>query len=158
MQRLTIVAGTSAAFLGLTGCAASGPSATSSLLTPVVAPAAAAYTLSADELQLDCKKLAGRMQIRILEIRDYNERQQASLLSRALQSGASTVAGGSMSGTDPNGQYAKDRAMLEAYNAQLAAKNCKSYDLNAELKPKDFHETPTANIKPASAAAPAKAN
>jgi hypothetical protein len=40
--------------------------------------------------------------------------------------------------------------MLEAYNKQLAVKNCKTYDLDAELKPKDFRETPNATIKPAS--------
>ncbi len=39
--------------------------------------------------------------------------------------------------------------MLEAYNKQLAAKNCRSYDLDAELKPKDFRVSPSATIKPA---------
>lgn len=130
------------------GCAASDD--TGSLLTPVAASAATStYVLSADEQALECKQLMGRMQIRILEIRDYNERNNTTIASRALQSGVGTVFGGSTSGLDPNGRYAKDRAMLEGYNKQLVAKGCKSYDLDAELTPKDFRVSPSATIKPA---------
>ncbi len=108
--------------------------------------------MSADEQALECKQLTGRMQIRILEIRDYNERNQTTLASRALQSGVAAVTGGSTAGIDPNGRYAKDRAMLETYNRQLATKGCKTYDLEAELRPKSYTETPAATIKPAGGA------
>lgn len=139
--------------IGFGGCAASND--TGSLLTPVAAASSSStHELSADEQALECKQLMGRMQIRILEIRDYNERNTTTLASRALQSGVGTVFGGTTSGLDPNGQYAKDRAMLEAYNKQLAAKGCKSYDLNAELQPKDFRVSPAATIKPAGGKAP----
>ena len=135
------------------GCAASNTSATSSLAPasgPVGQPmlSKATYQLSADEQALACKQLTGRMQIRILEIRDYNERNRTTLLARALQSGTTSVVGGSSTGTDPDGTYAKDRAVLEAYNAQLAAKGCKTYDLESELQPQDVRVTPTASIKP----------
>lgn len=146
-----------AAVLG--ACASSDPSATASILTPVAASSAHAaptsgqksggYQLNEQELQFECKQLMGRMQIRILEIRDYNERNTTSQAARALQSGASTVLGGTKAGTDPHGRYAQDRAMLEAYNRQLAAKGCRSYDLEAELQPKDFRVSPSATIKPA---------
>ena len=38
---------------------------------------------------------------------------------------------------DPDGQYRKDRAMLEAYNHQLADKKCKTFDIDAELQRTD---------------------
>ncbi len=158
MHSAPAIAILTAVLLSLNGCAASDPSATASILTPVAASAskpgvAGGYTMSAEELEMDCKHLMGRMQIRILEIRDFNERTTASAAARALQSGAKSVFGGTSSGTDPQGAYARDRAMLNAYNAQLAAKNCKSYDLEAELKPKDFRVSPAATIKPAGKAA-----
>jgi hypothetical protein len=160
MQRIWISALGLAALPGLAGCASSGADQTASLLTPVAASTttASGYALSADEQDLDCKKLTGRMQIRILQIRDYNERHQASAFSRVLQSGVAAVTGGSNSGTDPDGDFSRDRAMLAAYNKQLAAKGCKTYDLDAELKPKDFRETPNPVVKPAAGAVPAKAN
>jgi hypothetical protein len=74
------------------------------------------------------------MKIRILQIRDYHARAKTSELSRSLQSAQANF-GASATGSDPDGDYARDRAMLEAYNAQLAAKGCKTLDLAAELKP-----------------------
>lgn len=146
LARLTIL---TAMLMAIAGCAASNDTGT--LLTPVAASASTGtHVLSADEQALECKQLMGRMQIRILEIRDYNERNRTTMASRALQTGVTTVVGGSEAGLDPTGQYAKDRAMLEAYNKQLVAKGCKSYDLEAELQPKDFHISPAATIKPAS--------
>ena len=135
------------------GCAATEMSATSSLAPasgPDAPPAISkvTYQLTADEQALECKKLTGRMQIRILEIRDYNERTRATLLARALQDGSTAVFGGPKAGVDPDSTYARDRATLEAYNAQLAAKGCKTYDLESELQPHDVRVTPTATIKP----------
>ena len=145
---------------GLAGCASSqdarGP--TSSILLPVstsagaAEPVAGSYALSASEQELDCKQLTGRMQIRILEIRDYNERNTTTLASRAMQSAVTGIIGGTSTGKDPSGAYAKDRAMLDAYNRQLAVKGCKTYNLDDELKPKDFRVTPVPNT-----AAPSKA-
>jgi hypothetical protein len=127
-----------------TGAGVTG-GATGAVLTPAVATSASksAYVLSADEQALECKQLIGRMQIRILEIRDYNERQQTSKASQLLQSGVTGLFGGTSKGIDPNGEYAKDRAILDAYNGQLAAKGCKTFNLDTELQPKNFRETPT---------------
>lgn len=142
----------------LDGCATANLGDTTATASPQNAESAgtvskAGYVLSADEQALDCKKLTGRMQLRILEIRDYNERNRTTLISRAFQSGSTTVFGGPKAGLDPEGAYAKDRAALEAYNQQLAAKGCKTYDLESELQPQDFRATPTPTIKPASGAA-----
>jgi hypothetical protein len=123
------------------------------LATVTAAAAAGGYALSEGEQKLSCKQLTGRMQVRILQIRDHNERPQPSVASRAIQSGAAALFGGSTKGVDPASDYSNDRAMLEAYNKQLAAKGCATYDLDGELKPKSFRETPAPVIK----AAPAKA-
>lgn len=113
----------------------------------------AAYALSADELAYDCKQLTGRMQIRLLAVRDYQNQSTTTIASRALQTGSAATFGGTTAGTDPDGAYARDVAMLEAYNRQLAAKDCNTYDLTDELQPKDYRATPTASIKPAGGAA-----
>lgn len=152
-RRTNILIGLTLAIIH-SGCAANTLSPTSSL-APASGPDAppalskATYQLSADEQALECKQLTGRMQIRILEIRDYNERNRTTMASRALQTGSTAVFGGPKAGIDPDGAYAKDRATLEAYNAQLAAKGCKTYDLESELQPQDVRVTPTATIKPA---------
>lgn len=146
--------------LALAGCAQGNLSSGTPLEAPL-APGASAgatgtvtksgYALSADEQALECKQLTGRMQIRILELRDYNERNRSTMLSRALQTGTATF-GGPKAGLDPDGTYATDMARLEAYNQQLAAKGCKTYDLESQLQPQDYRVTPTATIKPAAGA------
>ncbi len=93
----------------------------------------AAYQLSEAELKYDCKKLTGQMQIRILQMRGYDTHRKASAAARSMQSLATPIWGGTKEGVDPDGQYARDRAMLEAYNSQLAAKKCRTFDLDAEL-------------------------
>ncbi|HEX2843532.1 hypothetical protein [Hyphomicrobium sp.] len=98
-------------------------------------PPASGYQMKPDELALDCKKLTGRMAVRIVQIRDYQTRHQTTALSRSIQSTTTSVMGGSKEGTDPEGRYARDRAQLEAFNQRLAEKNCANFDLNAELDP-----------------------
>jgi hypothetical protein len=91
--------------------------------------------MSADELALDCKKLTGRTAVRIVQIRDFQTRTQSTSLSRGIQWAVQPAYGGKGEGSDPDGRYARDRAMLEAYNQRLAEKNCANFDLNAELAP-----------------------
>lgn len=98
-------------------------------------PATAAYQMTPDDLALDCKKLTGRMAVRIVQIRDFQTRQQTTSLSRGIQTAVKPAFGGSGEGSDPDGRYARDRAMLEAYNQRLAEKNCANFDLGAELAP-----------------------
>lgn len=144
MSRPAAIATCFATSLALVACASNPP-----LNTASIAETPGAYTLSADEQDYTCKQLSGRMQIRLLAIRDYNSANNTTLASRALQSGSAAAFGGTASGTDPNTAYARDVAMLQAYNDQLAAKNCKTYNLQAELQPQDYTITPTASIKPA---------
>ena len=134
----------------LTGCASTQSTPTASILPASASVASAAetggYVMSADELDYDCKQLTGRMQVRILEVRDFNERAQSSGASRLLQSAVTGIVGGTSAGKDPVGTTAKDRAMLQAYNRQLQAKSCKSYDLDDELRPKDVKVTPVPTV------------
>ncbi|MGE0022090.1 MAG: hypothetical protein AB7S70_00475 [Hyphomicrobium sp.] len=98
-------------------------------------PSSGAYALSPEELALDCRKLTGRMAVRIVQIRDFQSRAQTTSLSRGIQSASKPAFGGSGEGSDPEGRYARDRAQLTAYNARLAEKNCANFDLDAELAP-----------------------
>jgi hypothetical protein len=45
------------------------------------------------------------------------------------------IVGGTAYGHDIAADLKRDRARLEALNAQLAAKKCATFDLDAELKP-----------------------
>jgi hypothetical protein len=94
------------------------------------------YQLSAEELGFDCKKLTGTMQIRILQIRGYDTNRKASAAARGVQTLATPIWGGTKEGVDPDGQYQRDLAMLEAYNRRLADKKCPTFDLAAELATK----------------------
>lgn len=98
-------------------------------------PSPGGYQLSADELSLDCKKLTGRTAVRIVQIRDFQSRTQATYLARGMQTAFKPANGGRGEGSDPDGRYTRDRAQLEAYNQRLAEKNCPNFDLTAELNP-----------------------
>lgn len=143
-----------AASVGLivSGCAATNlenSDATAALVTPAVTEHGAykSYALTPKEKDLSCKQLSGRMQLRILEIRDYNERMQASGLSRAVEAIVSSTVGHGEQAAVSDSKYAEDIAVLEAYNRELAEKGCKSYDLAEELKPKDASVTPLPSIE-----------
>jgi hypothetical protein len=100
------------------------------------------YELSKAELELDCRKLTGRMQVRILQIRDFAKREGSSVIARLTQQATTPVFGGTQHGADPHGQYRRDIAMLYAYNRQLAAKKCPTFDLETELQPQSVERTP----------------
>jgi hypothetical protein len=104
------------------------------------------YQMTEADMKLSCKQLSGRIQVRLLQIRDYGEQQHASLFSRSLQSAFSNTVGTSSKGMDPDGQYSSDLQKIVAYNRRLAEKGCKSYDLDKELRNRDPHELPAATV------------
>jgi hypothetical protein len=106
------------------------------------------YQLSEEELKFDCKKLTGLMQIRILQMRGHDSNKKASAAARGIQSLATPIFGGTKEGVDPDGQYRKDLAMLQAYNRQLGVKQCKTFDLDAELAATATDVTPEPRDKP----------
>lgn len=113
----------------------------------------AAYVLSEDEKEFDCKQLTGRMQIRILEVRSSNPALASSGLSRAFQGASTAVFGGTKAALDPTGEHARDLAMIEAYNRELVAKDCRSYDLDLALSGSDTLPAPTIPPRAKAAAA-----
>lgn len=102
---------------------------------PDLSAANNAYKLSPEELKYDCKKLTGHMQIRIRQLRSTLADKPTSDLSHTLQKAVTPILGGTTRGTDPNGDNARDRSMLQALNGQLAAKKCQTFDLEALLAP-----------------------
>jgi hypothetical protein len=101
------------------------------------------YLMSKDELALDCKKLTGRVMVRILQMRNYEIRNPTTTAARTTQQVVTPVFGGTSYGADPDADYRRDRALVEAYNKRLAEKQCKVFDLVKELQPKPAGETPT---------------
>jgi hypothetical protein len=100
------------------------------------------YVLSEAELALDCKKLTGRTLVRILQIRDYQLTRKGSAAARGSQQVIAPIFGGTTYGADPEADYRRDRAIVEAYNRRLAEKQCKVFDLVKELQPKPAGESP----------------
>lgn len=127
--------------VGLGACAGS-PTPDASVAAATPPPAAPGYQLTEKELKLDCKALTGRIQVRLLQIRGQTSQHDGTAVARGAQMVATSIYGGSRQGTDPGGQLAADIAKLEAYNRQLAAKKCKTFNLEDELRPKHVSETP----------------
>ncbi len=93
------------------------------------------YVLNDQEGKLDCRRLSGSIHVGILQMREDAARHRPSPVAVQMQKMSAPVAGGSAYGLDPDGEAARTRARLEAFNARLAEKNCPTYDLAAELKP-----------------------
>jgi hypothetical protein len=91
------------------------------------------YEMSADEKAMDCRRLTGSMQITLSRMRDGYGRVEPSAGARVAQSAATPVLGGSSIGADRGRLFARERAKLEAYNRELAMRNCKQLDIEAEL-------------------------
>jgi hypothetical protein len=131
-----------AALLG--ACAGSQVESPPSLINnPAYEPTPPGYQLSPKERGYSCNKITGLMQVRILQIRGYGPEDKGSLAARGVQSVTTPIFGGTTVGIDPDGQYARDVAMLQAYNNLLAQKQCKTFDLKAELNRPGSNATPT---------------
>jgi len=90
------------------------------------------YQLSAEEQALNCRKLTGRMQVRLMQVRDAAP--EVSGGARAMQGAANSVFGGTTRGLDGTAERRRDLALLDAYNRRLAEKGCPTYDLAKELR------------------------
>ena len=91
------------------------------------------YEMSATEKSMDCKRMTGSMQITIRRLKDPAGREDPSALSAAAEKAATPFYGSSGKTSDRAALYARERAKLDAYNAELAAKGCKTVDIEAEL-------------------------
>jgi hypothetical protein len=91
------------------------------------------YQLSREELSLDCRKLTGRMQVRILQVRDSSVRGGTTAMAQTTQSLVTPLMGGTTRRRS-GGRRRRDRAYLEAMN-KLAAQNAPRSTSEAELQP-----------------------
>ncbi|MFM9942452.1 MAG: hypothetical protein ACKVP7_23465 [Hyphomicrobiaceae bacterium] len=107
------------------------------------------YQLSDQEQKLDCKQLSGSITIKIMQMREAGDRRRASLPAALAQHASRPFQGNSTYGADIDADAANDRARLVALNRQLAAKNCRTFDIEADLKPgnKDMPR-PVGEVKP----------
>lgn len=104
------------------------------------------YKLSPEEAELDCKRLAGKVQIRILEFRSGLKPEESSAFARALAS-TSALVDGTTAELSVTEAHKKDVAQLYAYNKQLADKNCRSFDIGKALASSDTVPSPTVSPK-----------
>lgn len=115
---------------------------------PSAADAKKKHKTDTPDDRLSCKQITGRMQVHIMELRGYSGRQQASALSRGIQSGLAATLGNLSHGVDPQGDYAAEIKELHDYNQRLVEKGCKSYDLDAELNKNEIDDVPAPTIPP----------
>ena len=109
-----------------------------------------AYSLTDQEQKLDCKHLTGSMTVKIIQMREAPNRPKPSEAAKFGQQAAQqitktaqqvTSSAGKLStnvtshGMDVDADYKRDRARLETMNKQLAEKKCRTFDIDAELKP-----------------------
>lgn len=104
------------------------------------------YHLSQDELKLDCRKLTGRTQVRIMASRGADFKDSPSSASKALGFVTGTIFG-TNAGKNSNNQSSNDRLILEAYNKRLKELGCKSFDLEKELANRPSAPTPEPTIE-----------
>ncbi|MFV0369731.1 MAG: hypothetical protein ACK5KM_14860 [Hyphomicrobiaceae bacterium] len=102
-------------------------------MAPAVPLAADPYVLTAAEKALDCRRMAGKMQIRILELRDGGARSFGSTAAEGLQRAVVPLFGGTNRGQSAATDAQRDLARLRAMNTELIARKCPHYDLEAEL-------------------------
>ena len=89
--------------------------------------------LSEEEVGLNCKKMAGRVKIRILELRGGGPQRQGSAAAQGIQSTLTPIFGGTKHGSDVAGQAARDIAKMKAMNEIMKARKCPYFDVDAEL-------------------------
>ena len=91
------------------------------------------YHMSEAEKAMDCKRLTGSMQITLSRLKDGHTRAEPSAVSATAQQTVAPVLGGSTVGADRQAVYARERAKLDAYNRELASRDCTTLDIDAEL-------------------------
>lgn len=124
---------------GFGGCAGSGAGGGSETLLPQ------GYTLTAEEKALDCRRLTGRIQVRLLALRGEAYKVQPSSASQSMRS-ATSAAMGTDTAKNAAMRKATDRPVLEAYNGRLAELGCASFDIGKELDARPSAPTPYPTI------------
>jgi hypothetical protein len=122
----------------LPGCAGT-PGDSTVLLAP------GNYTLTAEEKKLDCQRLTGRIQVRLLALRGEEFKVHPSSASQSMRS-ATSAALGSDSEKNATARAATNRPILDAYNNRLVELGCPSFDIAKELQARPSAPTPYPTI------------
>lgn len=103
------------------------------------------YTLTAEEKALDCRRLTGRIQVRLLALRGEEYKVQPSSTAQSMRSATSAALG---TDTDKNAtaRAATNRPILDAYNKRLVELGCPSFDIAKELQARPSAPTPNPAI------------
>ena len=133
-----------AAIVTLPGCA--GSAGGEAALLP-----AGPYTLTPEEMALDCRKLTGRLQVRLLALRGEEYKVQPSSAAQSMRS-ATSAALGTDTAKNAAARAANDRPILDAYNKRLVDLGCPSFDIGKELAARPSAPTPL-SVDPRSAEA-----
>jgi hypothetical protein len=130
------------ALLLLAGCA--GPAAvetagasSSATIAPTAgstaSPAHERYRPTPEERAYSCRKLTGLLQVKLLQLGGAETRPRPSEAALATRGAVGPLLGTADQVLDPVSGWARERARAEAYNALLAEKGCKTFDIPAEL-------------------------
>ncbi len=120
---------------GLSGCAGSGAIGGGAGLLPQ------GYSLSAEEKALDCRRLTGRIQVRLLALRGEDYKVRPSTAAQSMRS-ATSAALGTDTAKNAAVRTATDRPVLDAYNARLIELGCPSFNIGQELEARPSAPTP----------------
>ena len=90
------------------------------------------YVMADGEKAMDCKRTTGSMKI-VIERLKFRDQEPGTSGVAVAGSKVPAYARSSSKGLDRDAEYARDRARLEAYNRHLAAKGCRTLDIDAEL-------------------------
>jgi hypothetical protein len=103
------------------------------------------YTLTPEEIALDCRKLTGRVQVRLLALRGEEYKVQPSSAAQSMRS-ATSAALGTDTAKNAAARAANDRPILDAYNKRLVELGCPSFDIGKELEARPSAPTPYPSI------------
>lgn len=101
--------------------------------TPAEQAALSSGVLSEADVGLNCKKMAGRMKIRLLELRGGGPSRKSSDLAQGMHSAVVPLFGGTQRGADASSDVSRDIAKLKAMNEIMTSRKCPHYDIDAEL-------------------------
>jgi hypothetical protein len=96
-------------------------------------------------MALDCRKLTGRLQVRLLALRGEEYKVQPSSAAQSMRS-ATSAALGTDTAKNAAARAANDRPILDAYNNRLVALGCPSFDIGKELEARPSAPTPYPSI------------
>jgi len=101
--------------------------------TPAEQAALTSGALSEADVALNCKRMAGKIKIRLLELRSGGPSRSGSAAAQGIQSALTPIFGGTKRGADTQADASSDIARLRAMTEISKSRKCPYYDVDAEL-------------------------